>query len=343
MPEIILGGQVISIVSLAMAGLVGGLTAGLLGIGGGALVNPLLIALGVPPRIAVASMSATIISNASGASLFNLRKGKVDWRLGLYMGFFAVLGGQIGTRLIQEIAKPESIDPFIRVAFVFLLLGLAKRMAFPRKVKHDGLHPLLAWPKGLRMHSHIAQMEISPAVPCIAALLVGVLASFLGIGGGVFYVPLLMTLFAKDIRQVVPISQVTVMFGAISVATGHVMHTGFLDPRLSLLLLLSGSVGTAVGSRLKARLDARTVQRLFAFVLLLGALRMGWQVFITATHEKVIAPITKVSGIQSLDALQAWCDTNTWQAWLGGVGLAILLGPLLAWAQHALFDRMSSK
>lgn len=331
-------GLALSVWTLIAAGLAGGVTAGLMGIGGGVIVNPILIALGVPPRISAASMSVAIVANASGATLFNLRKQRVDVRLGLCMGAAGVAGGLAGTALIRGFGRPETLDSLIRGAFVVLLLLLAWRMS------RGGNGVAGGEPSGwlrrlpLRYLSPLAAEPVSPLPAMAAALGVGLVSALLGVGGGVFYIPLLLALFHRDIREVVPVSQIAVLLANLAVGTGHVFQTGNIDPRLALVLIVSGSVGTAVGSRLKQHLEGGHVQRLFALVLVLGSGRMAWQLL--APGAPAAEPALDSAGAGALDAFGRWCASAPWRAWLGTVGLALAVGPLLTHLQHKLVDRL---
>lgn len=333
-------GSVLSVWSLIMAGLLGGLTAGLLGIGGGAIVNPLLISFGLAPRLATACMSVAIIANASGASVYSLRHWNVDIKLGLYMGLAGILGGQAGTLAIAAWGKPDLLDTVIRIGFLILLIFLAWKLWRGNKGANHALRGLL-FSLPFRRSSVFEQEPVSPVAPVAAALGVGVLAALLGIGGGIFYVPLLMALFGRDIRELVPVSQIAVLLGSISVATGHVLHTGNIEPRVALVLVLSGSVGTAVGSRFKKQLDARHLEKLFAFVLLGGAIRMGLQ--LVAAPAAVVSASSPPQGADVwLGGFLEWASRNQLHLWLATAGLALVAGPVLAWVQHTIADRFGS-
>ncbi len=339
-PILLLGdGSAISLWSLVLGGLMGGLTAGLIGIGGGAIVRPLLMSFGLAPRIATACMSVAIISNASGACTYSLKHWKADLRLGVIMGLMATIGGQAGTWTIAHLDKPALIDGIIRAAYVFLLLFLAFKLWRGKSQSHQGLRRML-FRLPFRYSSPFETEAVSPLFPGLVALFVGMVASLLGIGGGIFYVPLLMALFGRDIRELVTVSQVAVLFSSVSVASGHVFFTGNVEVRIALVLVLAGSIGTAVGSRLKKHLSARHIERLFALILLGGAWRMIVQ--LTGSPGPAHGKPLPAGGLQSdwLGWLPLWAAESPWRIWLLTAGFAMLAGPLLAALQHWLLDRL---
>jgi hypothetical protein len=104
-----------------------------------------------------------------------------------------------------------------------------------------------------------------------------------------------------------------------------------------LILVLTGSVGTVVGSRLKTQLDSRVLERLLAVILLLAAARLTLQGLgaFGATVAPAVAP-----GQEWLAGFQTWCAKGTLQLWLGTVGLALGLTPILSWLQHRVLDQL---
>lgn len=336
-PLLQVGDTVASFWTLSLGGLLGGLTAGLFGVGGGVIVIPLLISLGIPPRLAAGSMNVAIISNAADALAHDLPRRKVDVGLGLWMGIAAVAGGQAGTWALGALGKPLLVDQLIRGGFLVLLVWLAARLLRTRRPPGERVRRWLALPL-LRHRGPWQDEPYSLAGPLLVALAGGVVAALLGVGGGILYVPVLLAFFHRPIQDLVPVSQLAVLLGSLSVSTGHVLHTGNLDPRLVLILVLTGSVGTVVGSRLKAQLDSRLLERLLAGLLILAAGRLALQGLGVWTSAP--APAAAQAGADWLPGFRAWCEASRLHLWLGTVGLAIGLTPALSWLQHRVLDRL---
>lgn len=336
-PLLRMGDTMVSLWTLSLGGLVGGLAAGMFGIGGGVIVNPLLISLGIPPRLVAASMSVATLSNAGGALFRDLGRYAVHIRLGLWMGLAAVVGGQAGTWLLGQVERPELVDHIIRVSFMVLLVWLALRLFRKRRPPGTWARTWLSLPF-LRLSGPWGDSPASAAGPLLAALLGGGLAALLGVGGGILYVPVLLALYHRPIQDLVPVSQIAVALGSLSVASGHAWHTGNLDARLVLVLVLTGSLGTAVGTRLKAQLDSHVLEKLLAGVLVLAALRLGLQSLGVWNGAPALA--AGQGGQDWLPGFRAWCEASRLQLWLGTVGLAIGLTPALAWLQHKVLDRL---
>ena len=177
----------------------------------------------------------------------------------------------------------------------------------------------------MRWQSTLCDTEISGVAPALVAIFIGMMAALLGVGGGVFFIPLLVWLTGRSIKKIIPVNQITVFLTSLSVASGHVLYTGHVDASLALLLILAGAVGTAVGSRLKQRVSAAQVGRVFAF-----RPACGW-----SAHALAILPQRES---QRAATPNPWARTRG--TWLKTVGMALILGPLLAVIQHWLYERI---
>jgi uncharacterized protein len=332
-------GEPISMAVSIFAGLAGGLIAGMLGIGGGIAVIPMLIAIGVPPSIAAASMSVAIIANASGATVYNLKSSKIDWQLGILMGLSAVLGSQVGIQLIKQFKQSTELDQMITGCFIPLLIFVGWRVyRGSKQINISKEHsPLLDIP--LKYHSKILDQKISPIFPMILSVLIGFLAALIGIGGGVFYIPVLLYLFKDNIINLVPVSQIAVMIAALSTASGHVLNTDKISVPLSLILIITGSLGTSIGSRLKLILSNNQLQKLLAFVLAGGAVRMLIKLVLPASSKPQPTSVIQESSAW-LESVYQWSEVSLINYWLATAGFALLFGPLMALILQNLYSRI---
>ncbi|MCB9472508.1 MAG: sulfite exporter TauE/SafE family protein [Candidatus Delongbacteria bacterium] len=300
------------------AGVVGGLLAGLLGIGGGVVSVPLLLALGIPPRFATASMTAAIVGNSAAATVYNAFRQSFSWTVGLWMGLGGAAGGLFGSWLVSRIHSPRALDMGISAGFL-AVQAIALLLMFRRPATSVGRHPhaLLRLPF-LRVNTVLCNEPISLLVPIAAAIGVAVMGAFLGIGGALLLSPLLLSLCHSSLRQIIPVVQLTVLVGALFSASGHVFLSGNLDPGVALLLILGGTIGAPLGSRLKHRLSDRNLHRIYGLVILLAMVKVASGLFIHA------APALEQASARPELA-------GRLPVWLATVGLALVWGPLSAW------------
>ncbi|PJA48555.1 MAG: permease, partial [Syntrophobacterales bacterium CG_4_9_14_3_um_filter_49_8] len=118
----IAGNAVNIFVIFGLGGIVG-LLSGIFGVGGGFLMTPLLIMMGIPPTVAAASDSNQIVGASTSATLAHFRLGNVDFKMGTILLIGGVIGGTGGVQIIQILRKLGNADFLINITYV-LMLGI---------------------------------------------------------------------------------------------------------------------------------------------------------------------------------------------------------------------------
>ena len=253
-----------------LLGILAGIAAGLFGIGGGALIVPVLVWLFQaqhfnPEQImllAVATSLATAIFTSAASVRTHHKLGNIDWRRALHLAPSMLLGAGVGAVL----AKYISAD-LLRWFFVAYLLYTSVQMAIPRKAKTSTrpARQFLDYPTGL---------------------LIGVLSAILGIGGGTMTVPYLVG-NGLAMKNAVATSSACAIPIALSAAASYAV-LGWQDSHLPVgslgylyLPAFAGIVLTSIftaplGAKLAHRLPAQKLKRYFAIVLLAIAIKMAW-------------------------------------------------------------------
>ncbi len=242
---------------LAIGGLVAGVLAGFLGIGGGTVLVPLLVALGLAPVQAVATSSLAIVITAGSGSLQNWRLGYLDLRRVLFLGLPALATAQLGVYLADRVAPDLLLGTFgLFLLINVYLFELRKRLIANEASTHFRLHPV------------IARISTGGAA--------GVLAGLFGIGGGVIMVPLQMWLLKEPIKVAIQTSLGVIVITAISACAGHALLGNVLWIE-GIVLGMGGLVGAQFSTRYLPKLPDQTVS--LAFRLLLGTLSIYvfWQ------------------------------------------------------------------
>ena len=232
---------------------VGALLGSLLGLGGGFLIVPMLtIFLGIPIKTAVALSLLSILANSLSASIVYVDKGVVDFRLGLILESTTMLGAILGANI--NLMMNESI---IYVIFGIVLIYVAYRMVFGRKYGDNNV----SHKKG--------NLYIAASVSFVA----GVLSGFLGIGGGILKMPILILLLSLPTRVAIGTS----LF-MISITSATSTYIYFINRVINLAYapyaVLGAAIGAQLGSRLGFRIEARYLRILFSIFLLVFSLIM---------------------------------------------------------------------
>jgi uncharacterized membrane protein YfcA len=258
-----------------------GLLAGMFGVGGGFLATPLLIFVGIPPAVAVASQANQVIANSVSSLQVQWRRGNVDLRMGLVLLLGGMIGSSAGVTLFTWLKAIGQIDFVIAVMYVVLLSSIGLLMLFesistlykrrrnptgPRGKLHTHyLVHRLPW----KMRFYKSKLYISAFLPITLGFLIGILSAILGVGGGFVLVPAMIYLLGMPTTVVIGTSNFQILFVAANVTFLQAATNGTVDIVLALLLILGGVVGAPIGSRIAARLPGVVLRALMA-VLVLG-------------------------------------------------------------------------
>jgi uncharacterized membrane protein YfcA len=245
---------------LGLGALVGFL-GGLFGVGGGFLMTPALILIGIPPAVAVASGANQIVASSISGAVSQWRKGNVDVTMGIVLLVAGILGTVAGVFLFRALQESGHIDLVVQLSYVLLLGVVGAMMAIEslravlrrRGAKPPGrLHQhfwVHRWP--LRMRFRRSKLYISAIPPAAIGFAVGVLTAIMGIGGGFIMVPAMIYLFGMPTLTVVGTSQFQIVFVTATTTLLLAVTTHTVDVVLAILLILGGVAGTQLGSMMK--------------------------------------------------------------------------------------------
>ena len=276
--------------------LVVGILSGLFGVGGGFLMTPFLIFMGVPPVYAVPNEASNILGTSVSGSTTHYLKGTLDYK----MGFMIVIGGTIGTILgiltfsyFKDIGK---INVVISLAYMYILAILGtfmliqgvseidkarKKIVEKKKLhKHYWIHGL-----PLRMRFKKSQLYESAFTPVIIGLIVGYIAAIMGVGGAFILVPAMIYLIGMPTKLIPGTSLfVTIFFSAI-VTILHAFNYGSIDLILVFVLILGSIIGVQFGQKIGEKIDSSEFKTILAILLLLVGIAIAYDTFIK--EEKI--------------------------------------------------------
>ena len=275
----------VSILLLLGLGAAVGFVSGVFGIGGGFLMTPLLIFLGIPPAVAVATQSAQIAATATTGTLSALRRNALDQRLGLVLVGGGFIGTALGVWFFAAMRRAGQLDLVIVASYVTLFTVIGSLMlteslrdlwyarrgqARPRS--RGAHHPAyLGWPLRVRFPRSKLYASLVPIVGM--ALAVGFIGAVLGIGGAFIMVPALLYLFRVPTAVVIGTSQLQVLCTALLAVILQAVLNGAVDIVLALILILGGVFGSQFGTRAGRALRAETFRFLLAILVLGVGLR----------------------------------------------------------------------
>ena len=281
----------VNIVLILLYGALVGFLSGLVGVGGGFLITPLLIFTGIPPIVAVSSGAAQMAGTASGASYLHWRHGNIDFKMGLVLLIGSWLGGGFGVYLARVLLRAGQFGNVVIFLYVILLgfIGVSMLIESLRAVFRAGAPAAIdavtvATSKSL-LRTWIERMpwqtafpasgvHMSAVGPLILGAAVGILTSLMGVGGGFIMVPVMIYVLKMPTKIVVGTSLFQLLFttAAVSVMQAGINHS--VDPFLALVLIVGSVLGTKLGARLGARLPAEKLRLILALVVVAVAVKM---------------------------------------------------------------------
>ena len=256
--------DIYGVVILAVLGLFSGLLAGVMGLGGGVILVPLIQALGYSPVEAVATSSLAILMTSISASFQNYRMGNLDFKRIILLGLPSLFTAQLGVFLSSEIPDFILLGTFSIFLITNIFLSRFRSKLITQDRGNRGKNKL-----DNQIIDRIAQ--ISPAIAkiirggfkdfiarIITGGLTGFLAGFYGIGGGVIMVPLQRILLSEPIIVAIQTSLGVIMITSISACLGHGLRGNILLVE-GFILGLGGLIGAQISSRFLPRLPSKIV------------------------------------------------------------------------------------
>ena len=276
---------------IGLGGMVG-LLSGIFGVGGGFLMTPVLIFMGVPAPVAVGTEANQIVAASVSGGLAHFRRGNVDIKMGMVLLAGGLVGSTIGVALFALLRDLGQIDVAIRLSFIIFLgiIGslmmfesvraiLRARMPGARRGKlhqHNWLHGL-----PFKMRFRKSKLYISALLPFMIGTFVGVLSAIMGVGGGFIMIPAMIYILGMPTAVVVGTSLFQITFVTANVTFLQSVQTQTVDIVLAGLLLLGAVIGAQFGTRLGAMLKGEQLRGLLALIVLLVCLRLVLDVVLT--------------------------------------------------------------
>jgi uncharacterized membrane protein YfcA len=272
-----------------------GFLSGVFGVGGGFLLTPLLIFIGVPPAIAVASSANQLVGASVSGVLAHWRRGNVDFKMGTILLLAGIAGSLLGVWLFTVLRRLGQVELVISVCYVLMLGVLGVLMAVEsarallrrrrssvvrRKLhQHNWLHGL-----PFKTRFRRSKLYISALLPIALGFAVGVLGGILGIGGGFVLVPAMIYTLGMPTAVVPGTSLFQIIFVAASVTFLQAYTNRTVDAVLALVLLVGGVIGAQFGTRFGSRLHAEQLRFLLAMLVLAVAAKLAHDLTIRPDH-----------------------------------------------------------
>ena len=330
----------------SLSGIVG-ILSGLFGVGGGFLMTPFLIFLGVPPTYAVANEANNILATSVSGSTTHYLKDTLDYK----MGMMIVIGGAIGTILgiftftyFKGIGK---IDIVISLAYMYILAIIGTAMLVEGLGEIDRARKKILTKKKLHVHYWIHGLPLrmrfkksklyeSAFTPIIIGLIVGFIAAIMGIGGAFILVPAMIYIIGMPTKLIPGTSLFVTIFVSAIVTVLHAFNYGSIDLILVFMLVTGSIIGVQCGQKIGESIDSTELKTLLAVLLLAVGIAIAYDSFFA---DHVLNEVKKVE-ISNLNPLSQFIKRLSVDVpmlyGLFSIVFAILLGVAAAFIRRFL-------
>ena len=289
---------------LSLGGAVGFLS-GMLGLGGGFLMTPLLMFIGIPPNVAVATSANQIVAASVSGALSHWRQGLVDVKMGMYLLLGGLFGSFTGIWIFKLLSNAGQVETFLAIVYFILLFSIGTLMLIEssqvirdrirkRTVKrklhyHNWAHKL---PFKVRFYS--SNLYISVIPPIIIGYFIGILSATMGIGGSFILIPAMIYFLGMPTSKVIGTSLFQIIFITAFVTLLHSTSTFAVDAVLAFSLILSSVIGAQLGVIFTNKFRGEELRALLAIIVLAVAFKIGTDLLIQPTDIFSISVIKEL-------------------------------------------------
>jgi uncharacterized membrane protein YfcA len=282
-----------------------GFLSGMLGLGGGFLMTPLLMFIGIPPNVAVATSANQIVAASVSGALSHWRQGLVDVKMGMYLLLGGLFGSFTGIWIFKLLSNAGQIETFLAIVYFILLFSIGTLMLIEssqvirdrirkRTVKrklhyHNWAHRL---PFKVRFYS--SNLYISVIPPIIIGYFIGILSATMGIGGSFILIPSMIYFLGMPTSKVIGTSLFQIIFITAFVTLLHATSTFAVDAVLAFSLILSSVIGAQLGVMFTNKFRGEELRALLAIIVLAVAFKIGTDLLIQPTDIFSISVIKEL-------------------------------------------------
>ena len=282
-----------------------GFLSGLFGVGGGFLMTPFLIFMGIPPIYAVANEANNILASSTSGTLTHWFKKTMD----LKMGWLIIGGGLVGTAVgmltFGYFKNINKIDLVITLAYMYVLAivgcfmlrdGLMEIDRIKKKVIIKKKLHTHYWIHGLpfRMRFKKSQVYESALVPIILGIIVGFVAAIMGVGGAFLMVPAMIYLIGMPTKLVPGTSLFVTIFVTGFVVVSHAFTYNTIDLVLVLILITGSIAGVHIGQKTGQKLRGSELKTLLSLLMLSVGILMAYDTFFRNGEPSIRIPTDQI-------------------------------------------------
>jgi uncharacterized protein len=290
----------INIFTLLVLSFTVGFLSGIFGIGGGFLMTPILIFMGIPAAYAVSNVANNILGISVSGATTHWYKKTLDYKMGIMIVVGGLMGSIVGIVIFKYLRELGNINTIIALAYIYLLAiigtiifiegvrelsDLKKKVIIKKKLHtHYWIHGL-----PFRMRFSKSKLYESALTPIILGFFVGIFASIMGIGGAFLMVPAMIYLIGMPTKLIPGTSLFVTIFITAFVVAGHALQFKSIDISLVSFLLFGSIIGLHLGLKVAERLNASEYKALLSLLLILFGVFIGIETFVLDSSNNILS------------------------------------------------------
>ena len=282
----------VSLPLIFLLSLVVGVLSGLFGVGGGFLMTPFLIFLGIPPAYAVPNEANNILGTSISGSTTHWFKGTLDYKMGLMIVVGGIAGTILGILTFTYFKDIGKINIVISLSYMYILAIIGTMMLVQGVTEIDRARRKIIFKKKLHYHYWIhglpfrmrfkkSKLYKSAFTPIIIGLIVGFIAAIMGIGGAFILVPAMIYIIGMPTKLIPGTSLFVTIFVSAIVTVLHAFNYGSIDLILVIVLIFGSIIGVQIGQKLGEKVDSSEFKTILALLLLIVGIAIAYDTFFT--------------------------------------------------------------
>ncbi len=315
-----------NVILILGAGFAVGVLSGMTGVGGGFLMTPLLMMMGVPSAVAVGTDSTQIAGTAASGAQAHSRLGNVDVKLGVTILVGSLIGGTIGVQVVRILSAAGNFDFWVRVVYVVMLgsvgglmlreslrtwisssrtrviqtlvdegfedLKVKLRERLVEKPKEEGAFRRFVTRLPLQTEYKKAGIRMSALFPSGMGFGIGFLAAIMGVGGGFIMVPAMIYVLGMPTHVAVGTDLFQMVFTSSNIAFQQAIVNHNVDIMLAVLLMMGAAIGAQIGARLSGRLEGYQLRTILGVIVVLVMVRLLFDLLLEPSSLFGVAPVS---------------------------------------------------
>ena len=276
-----------------------GVLSGLFGVGGGFLMTPFLIFLGIPPIYAVPNEVNNILATSVSGSLTHWFKNTLDYKMGLMIIIGGIVGTILGILTFSFFKETGKLSLIISLSYMYLLAIIGTLMLLEGSTEIDRPRKKIVLKKKLHTHYWIHGLPLklrfpksrlyeSAFTPIILGIIVGFVAALMGVGGAFLLVPAMIYLIGMPVKLIPGTSLFVTIFISAIVTVLHAFNYGSIDLILVITLIVGSIFGVQVGQKVGQYLDSSHLKTLFAMLLCVVAIAIAYDTFFSDVPKRAL-------------------------------------------------------